>query len=862
MPAKTRLLLTRHALVVALVYLLVRALPDCLLGLFLLLPPEIAQSFATGQQSWLRHIYPVLPLRPMGVPGGLHLGVSVLPVLLIEGLLVFLGSAWLLRRVPAAVAEKIPASRWLLLAAIVLVWACLVRQQLLGLLLDAQIEAFRALRATDGGSSMDEMAQFLLTSHWKVTAAIYASTVVWAGLPVWLHFRFLAAGPGLARQAPGALAPQRRPVMFAAFLLGCATLHVALVQALYMGLWPWLLGQRHLRLPTEKIEELGLPLTLAQIVLALLACAAAAGFHVRGPRRKVAWDAAAVGRAVVAGMAAYLLTSLLLLAATWGLGVVAPDSARSFLRGLDRDPDSAWVPLILLNLLSVLLLWWVSDRLRRAPRACAAALAALLVLASIPAYVTWTLTGTRHGLVGAWPGAAITGMLGDARWREMQQWCTGVVETRHGTWLVGRQERPGDIGKYVPAGVPDLAQRIGPAGEPGTRPAAPGRYGATPVLTTLARLQDDGTFRLVATLPAVACMMVAPDGETLYLFTDLNHPQPPDGMPRLGQRAVLRSVDHGGQWEWLASGFMPETRQQPVFGSDVDVWAWGVEPADDRRAGGRWGAWPSAPEPTGEGDGLERTALFHSSDQGRTAEPIRSPEALTAPLSYLQDLLDVPVAQIHPPTSDMDRERFVVQVDETRAYAWTTERIAHGTGASRGQLSVTTRARLTRPTPQAPWQVTDVSRMPRFGIGKLATAADRSTHALVTDESGTWLARLDPDSGDWVARQRMPELLPGWLADQRSTPRHLWSNGQYQVVTLSADVHLPAVLSPFSRGGAEISADPHFYTRDGGKSWQQLAIPGYLGVMGLSREGAKLYWSPGNWYLDDEPVLRHYDLAR
>lgn len=861
MPAKNRSLLTRHALKVALVYLLVCAIPALLPALFLLLPPETAQMLATGRLNWLRHLYPAVPLRPLNVPGSFHTGLSVLPVLLIEVLLVFLFSAWLLRRVPAAAVEKVSARRWVLLALVVLVWSCLIRVQLLGYFLDGQVEALRAQQAA-GGASLETLSRLLLLSHWKTTGVIYASMILWTWLPAWLHSRSLKA-PAEAVPVAGAAAPmpRRRSVLFAAFLLGCATVHVVLAQALYMGLWPWVLGQGRPGLSTEDIDVLGLPLTLAQIVLALLACAAAAAFYVRRPRREAAWDARTVVGAVAAGMAAYLLTVFILLAAVWILGVVQPNAAKSFLRQFARDPDSAWGPLIIVNLLAVLLLWAVSAGLRRSPRACGAALGALVLLAGVPGYVAWTLAGTQHGMLGARPGEAITGQLGDARWREMQQWCTGVVETRHGTWLIGRQERPGEVGKYVPDGVPDLSRLIGGASQPGAW-RAPKRYGSTPVLTTLARLQEDGTFRLVATVPAVACMAVAPDSETLYLLTDLDQPMPSDAGQMLGQRAVLRSVDHGAQWEWLEAGFMPDTYQKPVFGSDHDVWAWGSEPADDSRSGSLWGTRRADPAPVDGSAGLQTTALFHSADEGRTTVAIRSPESLTAPLSFLQEVTGVPESLIHPPTTNMDRERFVVQVDDTRAYAWISERIAYGTGATRGQLWVTTRGKLVRETPRGPWQVTEVARYPHLGIDKLVTAADRSSHALLVDDAGTWLARLDTDSGDWVARRKTPSLLPGWLAENRLSPRYFWSNGQYQVVSLVGYVRLPRVLSPFSRRDDEISTDPHFYTRDGGRTWRQLAVADYLGIMGLSRQGSKLYWTPGSWYRNKEPVQRHFDLAR
>ena len=94
------------------------------------------------------------------------------------------------------------------------------------------------------------------------------------------------------------------------------------------------------------------------------------------------------------------------------------------------------------------------------------------------------------------------------------------------------------------------------------------------------------------------------------------------------------------------------------------------------------------------------------------------------------------------------------------------------------------------------------------------------------------------------------------------TSRYFWNNGDYQVVSLDGYNHVPRILLPFGRKRALISTDAHFYTRNGGRTWHQLAIPGYLGVMGLSPHGSKVYWSKGNWYRNNEPHQWEYDLAK
>jgi len=253
--------------------------------------------------------------------------------------------------------------------------------------------------------------------------------------------------------------------------------------------------------------------------------------------------------------------------------------------------------------------------------------------------------------------------------------------------------------------------------------------------------------------------------------------------------------------------------------------------------------------------------LFYSNDQGATATVVYAPEPLIAPASYLRELTGQPTADFSN-RRDMDQERFVVQIDDTHAYAWASEFMWYSVGEDSHRLMLTTRAELTRSTPQGEWQITTIKRQPDVRVAHLSTSLDGRTYAILQDREGEWLAKLDTKTGEWVERQRTPALLPAWMAENRTTARYFWSNGDYQVVSEWGDTVVSRLLIPFMKARAEIKTDAHFYTRDGGRTWHQLAIPGYLGVMGLSPRGSKVYWSKGNAYSDDEALQWEYDLAK
>ena len=229
--------------------------------------------------------------------------------------------------------------------------------------------------------------------------------------------------------------------------------------------------------------------------------------------------------------------------------------------------------------------------------------------------------------------------------------------------------------------------------------------------------------------------------------------------------------------------------------------------------------------------------------------------------AYLSDMTGEPNAKFSSGL-EMNLQRFVVQVDNRRAYAWVSERTWYYLGEEGHRFLINSRAELTRSSPDSQWEVKRVVRQPNTSIAHLHTSADGRSFAIMHDNEGEWLVRLDPESGEWVDRQPTPSILPSWLATDNTSTRYFWSNGDYQVISQWGRTIVPRLLIPFSDEAADIDTDAHFYTRDGGRNWRQLAIPGYLGVMGLSPRGSHLYWTKGNWFSNDEPLQWQYDLAK
>ena len=876
MPTETTTLARRYALIVALVYLLIRGIPDLILFSAGFLPEGWLVPLYEQHGNWLRYLFQVVPLRQSAVPAGFQDSLSSVMPLLLETALAFLLAAWFLRRKPwiagsgpnsaGASSAKRRFAPWVVLVLVTLVWSVLLRWQVLDMIRQQQLESFFVLRESD--RFLDGLPLLMQESYWQLSKAIYVCIPLGVLVPVWLHFIVASRCSGAqSTQSQAGMPPSlHRACVFAGFFLGFILVHTLLVQAVYMGLWPWAVEESNMRVPYDMLDSLAWPLTLSQVVFASLAAAIAAAVYLYGRPQRAGTAFRTFLLPVLTGISTYLLTSLVVLALVWIASYLQPGLISSLTRSLEYDPDGSLVLLIGANVLMLALLCGLSKGMAIAPRRLHGLAAVLLALLTVPAYVAWNLTTSNLGIAGASPGKAVSGTLGDARWRNMEQWCTGVVETHQATWLVGRIDRPGDTSDYIPDGTPDLSHLVYADTQDRHQPSR-GLFRSRSDLTMLSRLQDDGSFKVEAVIPDVACLVVAPESEALFLFTGLDTPSS-SALDRK-QDAIFRSTDNGKTWEWLEAGFMPEVSQlgwgvKPVFASELEVWAWGAEPPSDDEPRSYWSQRdPSPVRHVADGTELRLTALHYSPDQGKTAKPVFSSEPLIAPTSYLHEISGAPTSAFSG-RNDTERTRVVVQVSAERAYAWVSELMWYRVNeqSESRRLMLSSRATLVRTGPDGEWQVSEVVRQPDTRVAHASTSADGQTYAVLRTKDGECLARLDTETGEWVERQHLPSLLPSWLARNDMGARYFWSNGDYQVVSLWGYTLVPRLLLPFSKEASEILVDAHFFTRDGGRSWHQLAIPGYLGVMGLARHGSRLYWSQGNWYSNDEPAQYHYDLKQ
>ena len=473
------------------------------------------------------------------------------------------------------------------------------------------------------------------------------------------------------------------------------------------------------------------------------------------------------------------------------------------------------------------------------------------LLAAAALWYMWTITSAKLDWGGDSPGRQDVGAVKDTRQRAMSQYCTGVVATPKGTWLVGRLE--GDAQMLEPAAeVVNLDTVV--YGKPKETEAAQNAsafsvFSARETETSfISRLDAQGQFQLVAHVSGAVCLVASPDGASLFLLTGLDRPDAwtTDG-PR--QTVVLRSDDQGKQWTGLEQGFFAEADQvawslDPYFHGSDEVWAWGSLSAMDAEVPG----------------GIA-TGVFYSADRGATSTPIVTAESLLVTAQYAHDQRP-DIVQWHTDSQDRGEIRgHVIQVDGQRAFIWLSQRFwgSHPDGKSDNvAVNVTTRAELQRQAGK--WQMVARQRDDNLFIDALAQNEAGRVFGLIDQghQGRDVIAELDTGTLNWRPTGELPSVFAPLASDSRLRGDGFWVGQNTLLINTSSEHHPPRWLYWWS--DASISADGVFYSTDWGGSWHKLNVDGYLGVLGFQPGQDRVFWAKGNWYDNNDLGIYAYGL--
>lgn len=478
------------------------------------------------------------------------------------------------------------------------------------------------------------------------------------------------------------------------------------------------------------------------------------------------------------------------------------------------------------------------------------------LLAGAALWYMWMLTSAKLEWGGASPDQQQVGTVKDTRLRAMTQYCTGVTVTPQGTWLVGRLEEEA-LALEPSADVVDLDALVyGKPSKP-EESETPGTFAqlfsrAETETSFISRLDAQGQFQLVAHVSGAACLVASPDGTHVFLLTGLRRPetantQEPD------QTVVLRSDDQGQRWTWLTKGWFPEADSLawnlvPYFHGANEVWAVGP---------------PGAAQEDNEGEkpSAVSTGVFYSADRGTTSSPIMASESLLVSVEYAHgkrpDITDWGTSA----GEHGEIKSNVLQLDAQTAFIWVSQRFwgSHPDGVSHNiAVNVTTRARLQAKAGQ--WQVVDRQRDDNLFVSKLLQNDAGRVMGLIDqgDRGQDVIAELDTAALTWTTLGNLPSVFAPLASDSQVRGSNFWMGQDTLLINTTSHHHPPRWLYGWS--DANISANGVFYSKDWGRSWQRLAIGGYLGILGFQPAQDRVFWANGNWYDSNDGRLYSYGL--
>ncbi|MCL2523993.1 MAG: hypothetical protein FWF20_01300 [Betaproteobacteria bacterium] len=453
--------------------------------------------------------------------------------------------------------------------------------------------------------------------------------------------------------------------------------------------------------------------------------------------------------------------------------------------------------------------------------------AVLLILLAL-GYIL-ALSSAKLELGGSSPGQQVLGKAPLAGQRAMEQFCTGITATPRNIWLVGYREYADEI----PASALDLGSLLPQSADEAQRWGSMALQARSLTLrngegvTLISRLGEDGEFHVLAFVDGRARLISSPDGENLFLLTGLN--LAPDEKRPYRQSAVFRTSDQGKTWQaLLENGFMAMTERskayflEPYFYNNNEVWAWGGY------------------------EDFER--IFYSPDQGEHTEAIELSKKLYADMRPRGDYTNTIKAH-------------VVQLDAQQAKVWVSDRYWDG----RNWEAITREGQLTRK--EGRWELGEVRTHQGLFIYQLISNGKGRIIAAVSQGNifDAELAELLVGDHSWKRLSTLPNPFWPFPADSsiRSNQEHnFFASDDVILATIDSDHKVPRWLYPWGRYPANISADAVYFSKNNGRTWTKLAIPGYLGVLGFNAGKKQVYWNKGNWYENDDPNIYSYDLSR
>ncbi|RBH53729.1 MULTISPECIES: hypothetical protein [Pseudomonas] len=482
---------------------------------------------------------------------------------------------------------------------------------------------------------------------------------------------------------------------------------------------------------------------------------------------------------------------------------------------------------------------------------------ALLVGAGL--WYMWVITSAKLEWGGSSPDKQQVGAVQDTRQRAMTQYCTGVVVTPQGTWLVGRLE--GDAKQLQPtADVVDLDAVL--HGKPvENKDLAPEDSGAFSGLLSgrdketsfISRLDAQGQFQMVAHVSDAACLVASPDGASVLLLTGLERPEVAGASgDEIRQTVIFRSDDQGKRWTWLSKGLFPKAEQlawnlKPYFHGPDEVWAWGTPSGTDNESGE-------------DKPGAISTGVFYSADRGASSTPIFAAESLLVSTEYAQGKRP-DITEWRDSGAYGEIQTYVTQLDAQRAFIWVSQRFwgSNPDGESGSlAINVTTRAPLQRKAGK--WQVGAVQREEGLFIDALVENGSGRVMGLIDqgEHGQDVVAELDTAKLSWKPMGELPSVFAPLASDSQLREKNFWVGQNSLLINTSSEHRPPRWLYWWS--DAQISANGVFYSKDWGHSWQRLAVDGYLGILGFQGAQDRVIWAKGNWYNSNDAGVYSYGL--
>ncbi|MBF7958157.1 hypothetical protein [Rahnella victoriana] len=337
-------------------------------------------------------------------------------------------------------------------------------------------------------------------------------------------------------------------------------------------------------------------------------------------------------------------------------------------------------------------------------------------------------------------------------------------------------------------------------------------------VSILSKLDSNGVFQPVTSVQENACLYINSDGSEMYLITDLELPKTNNNI---NQKAIFFSNDQAKKWSWLKDGIVPESGNLNSNDMHNNLSLYGVSE--------KWV--------------IERNngKVYYTNNKIPESKQVINIDDLQVNSEYVYNFLSRDQHKDEYEQLRTELSPHVIQLDDTNAVVFLSQYHHFKYNNDIKNIIITTQKSIKKHN--GSWvytgNTTYYNNMAIVGI----QSAGNSIFAIIIENDITKIAHFDIESGNMVIMSNIPDAF--FPLSAHSFLNKMSVSEKLIAVNVLNSYEVPSFIS--HKRKASISAHAVFASKNNGKTWEKISIPGSSGLITVIGDTIYYWTYPFSW---------------